>query len=752
MSYSATAVLHGSIVDLLTRAPITNALVRLAGGHEDRDAVSDSAGNFVVGNLAPGAYSVSATADAYEPVSGINVLVKTGFNDRLCLELTRTEPMPSLAPMTVTALSLSSGKLSQVNSVFTVSPFELHSTAGTANDINRVLQSLPAVAPRLSGQFDNTLLVRGGGPEENSYVVDGIELESIDHFSHFGSSGGQLSFINSDAVEKLSFYAGGMPVSLPPSLSSVADITVKSGATRYSTQCDFNASGLGGVLEGPVGHAGGSYLLSGRAVDFSFMKSLGADVGQFPSYEDLLGKTGWYFGGNDHVSLTFIASRDRHEEGWMWYGDSALNVDKTTVTAAGTEWRHSFSKGYNQCNISLVGRKQNGSIDMRSDTVAKNLGYSRKKSYSDEEEKLQVKDQVSLLIGDRGQMDVGAYTTGNLVKFYKSEYTVTNARLDSSSGAAVVRLTAVEDRQNGDRTGEQAGVFAQYVLSARLVKLVAGIRADYYTLLKRYGISPRIAVAMRPRAIGEFSLSGGLYQHYPTYLTFADFTTISKRPADFALQRNWQGVAGYNRKLWKTHTLTIESFFKWYDRELLHATPEEPELPSVVSQTGKKSATGVEVQLAKAPATGFHYSLGYSYALAKERYADGKWYADESSIGHALHCTAGFTLASHGITGSLNISEGRPYTPKIVVGTPIPYQEAFDGRVGYNSRRRDPMLSANVRYSLTLYRSWGTVGAYLDLMNALNRRPVIDDRFNGTGFDEVTVFGFLPIGGISVSF
>ena len=60
---------------------------------------------------------------------------------------------------------------------YNVTRDEVLSSAGTWGDFSRFLQILPSVV--WNTDMSNDVLVRGGNPSENLYVVDGIEVPNI---------------------------------------------------------------------------------------------------------------------------------------------------------------------------------------------------------------------------------------------------------------------------------------------------------------------------------------------------------------------------------------------------------------------------------------------------------------------------------------------------------------------------------------------------------------------------------------------
>ena len=90
-------------------------------------------------------------------------------------------------------------------------------------DIVKALQLLPGVQ---SGSEGNSgFYVRGGGPDENLFLLDGVPLYNVSHM------GGFFSAFNTDAVKNVTLYKGSFPAHFNGRLSSVLDVTTKPPAS-----------------------------------------------------------------------------------------------------------------------------------------------------------------------------------------------------------------------------------------------------------------------------------------------------------------------------------------------------------------------------------------------------------------------------------------------------------------------------------------------------------------------------------------
>ena len=79
---------------------------------------------------------------------------------------------------------------------------------GSGQEITRIINTLPSVAS--VGENRQDMMVRGGGPTENGFIIDNILIPSISHFQQpDGRSNGPIGIINTDMVENLDFYSNG---------------------------------------------------------------------------------------------------------------------------------------------------------------------------------------------------------------------------------------------------------------------------------------------------------------------------------------------------------------------------------------------------------------------------------------------------------------------------------------------------------------------------------------------------------------
>ena len=111
---------------------------------------------------------------------------------------------------------------------------------------------IPGVAS--TPAFRNDVIVRGGGPNENRFYIDNVEIPYLNHFSTQGSSGGPVGIINVDFVQSVDFLSGAFPASKGNALSSILNFTFIDGnKDKMKYRATVGASDLGLTLDGPAG-------------------------------------------------------------------------------------------------------------------------------------------------------------------------------------------------------------------------------------------------------------------------------------------------------------------------------------------------------------------------------------------------------------------------------------------------------------------------------------------------------------------
>lgn len=177
-------------------------------------------------------------------------------------------------------------------------------------DVLKALQLLPGVQGGTEGSAG--LYVRGGGPDQNLYLLDGVPVYNVNHLAGF------FSTFNADAISNVDLYKGGFPARFGGRLSSVVDIRMKEGnKTKFSGEGGIGLLSAKLLLEGPFKKGKGSYIVSGRRTYLDVLMapliksaSGGEEKGGYFFY-DLNAKANYKISAQDHIYLSGYFGKDK---------------------------------------------------------------------------------------------------------------------------------------------------------------------------------------------------------------------------------------------------------------------------------------------------------------------------------------------------------------------------------------------------------------------------------------------------------
>ena len=228
---------------------------------------------------------------------------------------------------------------------FHASAGEIMGSAGTFGDFSRYLQLFPGVV--FNTDTSDDLLVRGGNPIENLFLVDGFEIPNINHIASEGTTGGLVSMIDTSAIQNLELYTGGYDASYDERLSSVIDIHTREPSDRERhANAEFGFVGTGGLLTIPL-PGGGSLLGSAHR---SLLNLFTDDIGLngVPIYSNVLVSVRLAASQKDEITALSLSGFDS-----IRITPCSSDVAETSTidtqyagwrTTNGIRWRHVYSR------------------------------------------------------------------------------------------------------------------------------------------------------------------------------------------------------------------------------------------------------------------------------------------------------------------------------------------------------------------------------------------------------------------------
>lgn len=538
-----TGLIDGRVRVADTQQPIQGATVTVGG--TALSAASGEDGGFRL--RAPvGVVRLEVRAIGYAPIVRGDVVVSAGKPTTVVIDLQRR--VVQLATVDVAPTYFEPGRATPVSTQrFTAE--EIRRTPGVQEDVVRAVSVLPGVGVTTAGR--NDLVVRGGAPFENLFVVDNIEVPNVNHFGTQGSTGGPVSLIPIEFVRDASLSAGGFGVRYGDRTSSVTNIALREGnRARRATTLNLSATGFGAIAEGPLPNDG-SLLVSVRRsyLDFVF-KAVGFPF--IPSYTDATVKLVQRPTPRDEVSALFIGAIDRirftNETADNRYDNSTVLGSSQDQYVAGLTWRRLLSSGVLTTTLARTSSRFDAAQRDSSDPPQLVFGAQST------EAELALRTDLVLQLGSRVELLAGA----GVKRADALRYDITLPGVVRRDAAGVPRALRVDTALTAWR--QSAYTQANLELTDAL-RLTLGLRGDHYGLPEATRVSPRASFAYSLGDATTLTLAGGRYYQPPQYTWLVGDTqnlrTLKPLRAD-------QVVAGWQRTLRPDVKLQVEGYVKRY--------------------------------------------------------------------------------------------------------------------------------------------------------------------------------------------
>jgi hypothetical protein len=697
-------------------------------------AVSDIDGNFIFTSLKPGYVKLEASAIGYERVMTEEILVtnaKAAF-----LDIAMQEIAVQLGGVEVTAAVFKRVEESPL-SLTSLGIAQIEKSPGSNRDISKVIQTLPGVASSVS--FRNDIIVRGGGPSENRFLLDGIEIPNLNHFATQGASGGPVGMINTDFLRDVDFYSGAFPASRGNTLSSVIDMKLIDGnPDRMVYRATLGASETAFSLNGPVSEKT-NVLFSIR---HSYLQFLFSAIGLpfLPTFTDYTLKVKTKFNHQNELTIISIGALDK----------STLNTGIKNPTEeqqyildylpVNNQWNYAIGANYRHYRENSYGTL----------VISRNMLYNEAKKYLNNNESNP----------DNKTIDYSSYETENKIRYeevartkgYKLNYGAgTEYAKYSNSTFQRVFIPAGEDTVTEINYTSELNFFkwnifgqvSKSYINDRLM-LSLGIRSDANSyssdmsnLLKQ--VSPRFSASYSLTQKLSVNFNTGRYYQLPAY------TTLGYRLPDGQLLNKSNGlryiqadhfVAGIDYRRNDKSKITVEGFYKKYNyypfslRDSVSLASKGADFGVAgdegVVPTSKGKAWGAELYYREKISRIFDVTVSYTWVRSSFEDKHGVFIPSAWDNRNILNITGLATLKRNWDIGiKWRFVGGAPYTPYDVERSSV--IEAWDAKGQgyldynlYNTNRLTVFHQLDLRVDKEYYFKKWSLNVYLDIQNLYN--------------------------------
>lgn len=303
--HSSKASVKGRVFDANSNEPLPFTNLIIFG--TQTGTTSDLDGNFIFTDLHPGYLKVMATSVGYETYISQEIMVNN--SKVISIDIAMIPSNIQLEGITVKASPFRKTEESPV-SLRSLGIQELERSPGGNRDVSKVIQSLPGVSSTVA--YRNDVIVRGGGPSENKFYLDGMEIPNLNHFATQGASGGPVGMVNIDFVREVDFYSGAFPVNRGNALSSILEMKLIDGnPDKIVTKAALGATDLSLALNGPITDKS-TFLFSVRR---SYLQFLFDVIGLpfLPTYNDFQFKVKTKFDQKNELTILGLGAIDQFD-------------------------------------------------------------------------------------------------------------------------------------------------------------------------------------------------------------------------------------------------------------------------------------------------------------------------------------------------------------------------------------------------------------------------------------------------------
>lgn len=722
-----TGTIRGRIFNEKTNEPLPFVNIVVYG--TTTGSTSDLDGNFLFTGITPGFVKLSASFVGFEPVTTPEFMVTNARTSTI--EIPMREIAIQLEQLVVQA-SLFKRKEESPVSMRTLGIQEIEKNPGGNRDISRVIQSLPGVAS--TPAYRNDVIVRGGGPSESRFYLDGIEIPNLNHFATQGASGGPVGIINVDFIREVDLYSGAFPANRGNALSAVLEMRqVDGNPDKINFRGSVGASDLALTLDGPINERS-NFIMSARR---SYLQFLFDAIGLpfLPTYNDFQARYRINFDTRNQLTIIGLGAIDQFrlntgienpDENQQYILDY-LPVNEQWNYTIGGVYRH-FTQNGNHMFVLSRNMLRNAAFKFRNndETEAKILDYD-----SDEIENKFRYERNLTTNGFRFNFGGGTEYSKYLNETYREVFLNNEPfSVDYESYIDLFKWSIF-------------GQVSKSVMQERL-NLSFGLRSDANSYSKSMSnlidqLSPRFSASYVLTEKFFLNFNTGRFYQLPPYTSLGfrnNERVLVNKNNDLKYISADHLVAGIEFQRNQEAKFTIEGFYKNY-RNYPFSVADSISIANKGADFGtygdeevvsisKGRAWGMEVLLQERDLAGFNIIMAYTFVRSEFQNTGNEFIPSAWDNRHILNLTVGRQLKGNWDIGAKwRFVGGAPYTPwDIEKSSRIDAWEAnsrgyFDFS-RFNTLRFGNFHQLDIRIDKSFYFDRWSLMLYTDIQNAYN--------------------------------
>lgn len=653
----------GMVKDKNTQEELSGVVLSFIG-EDTIQTVSDENGSFSL-QIPVGRYNLEATSLGYQPYIAYNINVSSGNAQIRQIEMDedsqRLQEVVILSGKSVRATDMVTPLATQ-----RLTSEEIKANPGGNFDVSKVIQVLPGVSGGTTPNR-NDIIVRGGGPSENVYYLDGIEIPVLNHFQTQGASGGATGILNVSFIEDVQLTSSAFDSRYGNALASTIVIKQRNGnPDKLSGNVRLSGTEFATMLEGPLSKKT-TFMASARRSYLQFLFKI-LDLPIRPDYYDFQYKVNHKIDSKTELNFIGIGAIDNFE--------LAIPKESDANTAYINRANPLIKQWNYTIGASLKRRVENGYFTL---ALSRNMFFNGADRY--ENNALKTGDKLFELksreIENKLRFDMNKYLDGWKYSYgVDAQYVKYDADIFNtlSPTNSFTSNTAIDFFKFG-----AYGHVSKYFLDEKFL-VSGGIRADVNTFTKNglnplQALSPRISLSYALDDQWNVSASVGSYYKVPVYTMLG-----YKDAANVLVNKNLKYSNAINYTVGTQFVprndlrFTLEAFYKDYNNypvslvDGISYANIGTDFSAVGSDAydsfGKGRVYGVEAYLQQKLVNNLFYVA--SATLFKSEFAgiDRQYIASTWDYGFLVSGTLGYKFRKNWDVGiKYRIAGGQPYTP-----------------------------------------------------------------------------------------
>ncbi|MCB0476995.1 MAG: TonB-dependent receptor [Crocinitomicaceae bacterium] len=629
-----TNTIRGVITDEFSGEPLIGANVVITSLDPIKGTVSDFNGEFRLDSVPIGRHDLVISYIGYAPKNYANIELNTGKEMVLSVKMLQLSNELEGVEVKANNANETLNKLA-TNSSVSFSVEEAQRYAGSLNDVSRMAQNFAGV----QGADDsrNDIIIRGNSPSGVLYRLGGLDIPNPNHFARFGTTGGPVSMLNTNVLDKSDFFTGAFPAEYGNALAGVFDLNLRRGNNKkfeFLFQIGFN--GLEGMFEGPFSKKSkASFLINYRYSTLGLFKLMGINFGTtaVPNYQDMnfnitiptkKGVTR-IFGLGGISKIQFIA-KELSADGDLFANGGEDTYFKSLTGVAGLSHKHRLG---NSNFIELIVGVQAAANSIHVDTVDLNFENPfRTYGNNTMEGKQTTSFHYGQKLSSKHYLKTGIYFD---VLFYNLQDSVFQGNpndflnLRNTKGASALIQPYIE---------------YQYKPTNR-INLNFGLHYQHLLVGNQWNIEPRFGFDWKVNESNKLSLAYGYHsQTAPLALYFLESTdslgNTFKTNTDVKFMKSHHVVLGYELFLkWGIH-LKLEGYYQYIHDALVEEKSSSYSLINLgaafddiyrdsLTNNGFGYNVGGEITVEKRMQNGLYFLVNSSIFNSEYKASDGVW-------------------------------------------------------------------------------------------------------------------------------